>query len=260
MFFLPMKQLVRTPADISLQYHEVLFNSSDGTSLYGWMLPAQGKAKGSILFFHGNAENISTHIGSVYWLPSHGYNVFLFDYRGYGKSAGTPELNGIMNDAQAAIVEFTKLPEVINTPKIVYGQSIGASIATYAVAHSGLRDKIDAVILESGFSSYRLIAREKLRSFWLTWPLQYPLSWTISDRYKPLEAIPLIAPIPLLLVYSQEDNIVPASHGQQLLAAAKDPKQLWLYANGRHISAFVQTEQRQRLLEYLDAIIPRRKE
>ncbi len=255
MFFIPMKKLVRTPADIGLAYRDIEFESSDGMPLHGWLLPAEGEVKGSVLFLHGNAENISTHIGSVFWLPSEGYNVFLFDYRGYGKSGGAAELHGIMRDAEAALGEIIRLPETQDTPLIVYGQSIGAAISSYAVAHSEYRNHVDALIVESGFSSYRLIVREKLGDFWLTWPLQYPLSWTVSDRYKPIDAIPLITPIPLLLVYSEEDFIVPAHHGEQLFDAANEPKQLWRVPNGRHISVFARPEERQRLLDYLDSIV-----
>lgn len=254
MFFIPMQQHVRTPTEIGLTYHDIEFNSSDNTPLHGWYLPAQGKPRGSILFLHGNAENISTHIGAVHWLPAADYNVFLFDYRGYGKSGGAAELHGVMRDAEAAIKQFITMPETQNLPVIIYGQSIGASISIHAVAHSQYHNQIDALIVESAFSSYRQIAREKLGALWLTWPLQYPLSWTFSDAYKPIDAIPLISPIPLLLVYSEEDFIVPSHHGQQLYAAAKQPKQLWLIPNGRHISVFTRPEQRQRLLDYLDSI------
>ena len=254
MFFIPMEPLIRTPAEVGLEYRDVEFESSDGTQLHGWFLPAKTEAMGSILFLHGNAENISTHLGSVYWLPDQGYNVFLFDYRGYGKSGGVPELDGVMRDAEAALATITSLPETQGKPLIVFGQSIGAAIACYAVAHSRYRDHVNALIMESAFSSYRQIAREKLNDFWLTWPFQYPLSWTVSDRYKPIDAIPLIAPIPLLLVYSNEDIIVPPHHGQALYAAANEPKQLWIVPKGSHIAIFTQPQQRQRLLDYLKQI------
>lgn len=254
MFFIPMERLVRTPADIGLQYREVEFESSDGTKLHGWFLPAEGAARGSVLFLHGNAENISTHIGSVHWLPAEGYSVLLFDYRGYGKSGGVPELQGVIRDAEAAIEQIVKMEETDHKPIIVYGQSIGASIAIYAVAHSQYREHIDALIAESAFTGYRRIAREKLSAFWLTWPFQYPLSWTVSAAYAPIDAVPKIAPIPLLLVYSEEDRIVPTRHGKQLFAAAKEPKQLWVVPNGRHISVFFRPEQRQRLLDYLESV------
>ena len=249
-----MKQHLRTPADINLDYQDVNFTSSDGTSLHGWLLPGKGKITGTILFFHGNAENISTHIASVYWLPEHGYNVFLFDYRGYGKSSGDTDLDGIILDAEAAIHYITSLPNIQYYPIIVYGQSIGAAIASYAVAHSQYRNKVDAIILESTFSSYQLIAKEKLASFWLTWPLQIPLSLTISDRYKPITAAPLLSPIPVLFVYSKEDRVIPYQHGQMLFEATRDPKKLWLINKGKHIGIFLDAKQKPRLLEYLESV------
>lgn len=254
MFFIPMERLVRTPSEIGLEYRDLQFHSSDGTLLHGWWLPAQGAAEGTILFLHGNAENISTHIASVHWLPEQGYNVFLFDYRGYGRSQGASEIDGVMRDVESAINTTLKLPENEEERIIVFGQSLGGAIAIHAIAHSAHRDRIKGLIVESGFSSYRQIAREKLGSFWLTWPLQYPLSWTVTDRYSPLASVASIAPIPLLLVYGREDPIVPFHHGQQLLAAAHEPKQLWLLPDGRHISTFAQPQQRQRLLAYLQAL------
>lgn len=251
LFFQPMQQHVRTPADIGLDYHDVAINSSDGTVLHGWYLPSKGEARGSVLFMHGNAENISTHIGSVYWLPAQGYNVLLFDYRGYGRSAGVAELHGAYRDADAALNYFDQLPDTQNLPLFVFGQSLGGAIAIGTVARSSLKDRVDALIVESSFSSYKKIVREKLAEFWLTWPLQWPLSWTVSDRYKPSEFVADISPTPLLLVHSKEDRIVPASHSETLYEHANEPKQLWLLSNGAHISLINDDKQRQRLLEYL---------
>jgi len=254
LFFMPMERMVRTPADIGLEYRDIEFPSSDGTRLHGWWLPAKEEALGTILFLHGNAENISTHIGSVHWMPEQGYNVFLLDYRGYGRSHGAPQVDGAHRDVESAIGMVLEMPENRARSIIVFGQSLGGAIATYTVAHSAHRDRIKSLIVESGFSSYRQIVREMFGSFWLTWPLQYPLSWMVTDHYSPVEAISAIAPIPLLLVYSKEDVIVPSHHGQQLFAAAREPKELWLLSDGRHISIFAQPAHRQRLLDYLKAL------
>lgn len=254
LFFYPMKPYIRTPADIGLEYQNVEFQSSDGTPLHGWWLPAKGKAIGTILYLHGNAENISTHIANINWLPEQGYNVFIFDYRGYGKSQGTTKIDGIISDAESAISTVLALPENHNNSVIVFGQSLGGAIAIYATAHTPERAHVKALVVESSFSSYRQIAREKFGSFWLTWPLQYPLSWTITDRYSPIKAIPEITPIPLLLIYGQNDRIVPAHHGLQLFEAAHEPKKLWLIPNGHHISAFTTPSRQQMLIDYLRSL------
>ena len=119
LFFFPMKQEVRTPADIGLVYEDVYFPGKDEHKLHGWYLPAVGHARATVLFLHGNAENISTHIGSVYWLPARGFNVLLFDYQGYGQSEGTPSVAGALDDVEAALGFLVQHSEHYGEPVIV---------------------------------------------------------------------------------------------------------------------------------------------
>ena len=246
--------MVMTPERIGLAYQDVYFPSLDGVRLHAWYLPAEGEAKGTVLFLHGNAENISTHIASVYWLPAQHYNVLLLDYRGYGTSAGDVSLEGSLLDIEAAAAWLASRSEVRAQGMVVLGQSLGASMAVYAVAHSPYRPLIKALIIDSAFSSFRRIAREKLANFWLTWPLQWPLSLTVSDKYSPIYAIGDISPIPILIIHSEHDRIVPVRHAEALYAAARKPKALWLVPEGGHIQALTHEEQRRRLTLYLDGI------
>jgi len=94
---------LHTPDELGLAYQGVRFSADDGVELYGWFLPAKDRASGTILQLHGNAENISTHFASVAWLPAQGFNVFVFDYRGYGASEGVPTLEGAQKDIDAAM-------------------------------------------------------------------------------------------------------------------------------------------------------------
>jgi len=87
LFFQPLGKHIRTPKDIGLDYEDLWFKSADGVLLNAWFLPAKTVARGTVLFLHGNAENISTHIGAVFWLPERGFNVLLLDYRGYEHEA-----------------------------------------------------------------------------------------------------------------------------------------------------------------------------
>ena len=251
-FFQPQRAMVITPARIGLDYQDVYIQTPDGVRLHAWYMPAEGQARGTVLFLHGNAENISTHIASVYWLPVQHYNVLLLDYRGYGESSGTPSLPGLVMDAETAIGWLADRPEVRAQGMVVFGQSLGGSVAVYAVAHSPYRSRIKALIIDSAFSSYRRIAREKLAGFWLTWALQVPLAWTVDDQYSPIYAIADISPIPLLIIHSVHDPIVPLSHAEALNAAAKQPKVLWRIAEGGHIQALTHEAERRRLAGYLD--------
>ncbi|HEC19727.1 MAG TPA: alpha/beta hydrolase [Gammaproteobacteria bacterium] len=254
LLFQPMKTLLRTPADIGLDYQDVHFSSSDGIRLHGWFLPAKDgadQARGTVLLLHGNAENISTHIGSVYWLPGRGFNVFLFDYRGYGQSQGTAYLQGAMRDIAAALSWLLANPDIDNSRIAVLGQSLGGAMGSYVFVHSGQAQAIRALILDSVFSDYRQIAREKLSGFWLTWPLQYPLSWLINNDYAPIESIGLYSPTPVLIIQGEADNIVPPHHAKALFDQARPPKDLWLIPGARHISALNQPTVRDRLVDYL---------
>lgn len=255
-FFQPQQTQYLTPDKIGLAYEDVYFSSADGTKLHGWLLPAQGKAKGTVLFLHGNAENISTHIASVHWLPAHQYNVFLPDYRGYGLSEGSPTLAGAQHDIDSSMAYLLQRKDIDADRIVILAQSLGGALSIYNVAHSPYRAKIRALISESAFSQYRGIVREKLDSFWLTWPLQWPLSFTIDDDYSPLPLVNKISPIPLLIIHGDKDPVVPLAHGQALFAAAGQPKEMWVVKGGGHIEALRHDKYRGMLLDYLARILP----
>ncbi len=252
LFFQPQKKHVLSPERFDLEYEDVSFKSADGVMLHGWYLPAQGKAKGTILFLHGNAENISTHILSIYWLPGRGYNVFIFDYRGYGRSQGQATVAGALTDTEAALQTLTARPDIDTDRIVVLGQSLGGALAVPAVAQSGLRNHIKAVIIDSAFSSYGAITREKMADFWLTWPLQWIPWLTMDESFSPEQAIANISPIPILIIHNEQDPIVPVHHATRLYNAAHEPKTLWIQPVGRHIEALTYEGNRLRLLQYLD--------
>lgn len=204
MIFQPEKRYFLDPKKaedaLDIKLENVYFKSSDGTQLHGWFLPSRaGKKKGTIMFLHGNAQNISTHIRFVWWLPQNGYDVFIFDYRGYGRSEGEPTLEGVHLDVQSAMATLLARKDIHPDKLVLYGHSLGGALSITSLADSPYRDRFKLLIVESAFSSYRSVAREVLGNFWLTWLFQYPLSWTIRDDYKPVEAISRISPIPILL-------------------------------------------------------------
>jgi uncharacterized protein len=256
-FFQPGKLEVITPDQLGLAHEEVRFRTDDGLELFGWFLPAHGKALGTVLFLHGNAENISTHIINIAWMPERRFNVFLFDYRGYGASQGHPTLSGLQLDIDAALRTLLARADVDTKRIIVFGQSLGGSIAVYYVAHSMLRDRISSLVIDSAFSGYASIAREKLASIWLTWPVQWLAALTIDDRFNPLQAVRLVSPIPLLVIQGDRDAIVPLHHAQLLYDAALEPKQLWVVAGAAHIQALHDEIQRDRLVDYLSSVVTR---
>lgn len=233
----------------------VWITAADGAQLHALLMPAQGPTKATLLFLHGNAENLSTHARIMTWLPALGYAVLALDYRGFGRSQGETGVDEIHEDAEAALAWLVAQGEDRTGPLVVYGQSIGASVAIRFVAESPLRERVAALIADSPFFSYRGIAREKLGALWLTWPLQWPLSLLISNRYSAIDVVADLSPIPLLLIHGERDLVVPASHSQRLYEAAREPKTLWLVPDGNHIDAPRREAMRARLVGFLDGIV-----
>jgi len=252
MFFYPMKKHVLSPKKIGLSYEDNYITTDDGTRLHGWFLPSKGPAKATILFLHGNAENISTHIGAVYWLPKQGFNVYLYDYRGYGKSEGELNIDTAISDVSTVIAQLSKRDDVDDSKLIVFGQSLGAAIAANAVAQNQANFNIAALVMESGFSDFRNIAREKLSESWITWAFQWPLSLTITNKYSPQTALSSISKIPVLIMHGDNDKVIPLEHGKLLYESASQPKELWIIPNGKHTAATTLKSYRIKLIKYFD--------
>jgi fermentation-respiration switch protein FrsA (DUF1100 family) len=254
-FFQPHRLRVLTPDKLGLAYQEVTFKTQDGLELYGWFLPAKGPALGTILQLHGNAENISTHFASLAWMPARGFNVFIFDYRGYGGSEGSPSLEGVQLDIDAALETLLARDDIDKTRVVMYGQSLGGALAAYYVAHTERRDRIRALILESAFSDYIDIVREKFAEHWITWPFQWIPDLSVDDRFSPLPGMASISPIPLLVLHGDLDRTVPMHHGQRLYDAAREPKQIWIVPGAGHIQTMGEPAQRDRLVAWLREVL-----
>lgn len=250
-FFQPSSVLVATPGLYGIDYQPVELRAADGTGLFAWFMPARGDAKATVLYLHGNAENISTHFANVAWMPAAGFNVLALDYRGYGGSDGRPSLAGVQLDIDAAMRTLLERADVDPQRIIIFGQSLGGALAIYYAAHSQYRNHVRAVIADSAFADYRLVAREKMADLFLTWPFQWLPKFTVDDDYSPRAAVAAISPIPLLLIHGERDSIVPPHHSQILYDAAHEPKELWDIPDAGHIQALRTAAVRKRLAEFL---------
>ena len=238
LFYYPDKIIYRTPSEKYLHYEDVFFQSKDSTRLHGWFLPSKKSPVGTVIHFHGNAQNLTAHSAFVDWLPEEGFNLFTFDYRGYGKSEGSPNRQGIYEDCIAAI-EYIKTREDIDQEKIfILGQSLGGANAVTVLGKKrfpGTR----AVVADSAFFSYRSIVQDKIGGIPLLSLLRWPLSYVVvSNKHSPDSVIHKISPLPILLIHGTSDQVIPYHHSKWLFEKAKEPKYLWTIEGGKHTEAF----------------------
>lgn len=254
-FFYPDRIQYSRPADFGLGFRDVALAARDGSRLHGWWLPAQGQpAKGVVVHLHGNAANISNHLPFVAWLPPAGYHVLTIDYRGYGDSQGVPSLDGLVEDALAALTYAAAQPESEGLPIYVIGQSLGGATAIRALAQTfPAHARVCALVADSAFAGYRQIAQEASRqSAWLSGLAslgKYDLPGAEQD---PERAIGRIG-VPVLLLHGKNDVVVPFHHAGQLLAAAAEPKALVTIEGGAHVDGLTRPPVQSRVLAFLAA-------
>jgi hypothetical protein len=255
MFYYPDRVAHGSPADAGLAFTEVRFASRDGTALSGWFVPARGGATGTVIHLHGNAQNMSAHFSFVDWLPARGFNVFAFDYRGYGASAGRPDRRGIYEDSLAAIEHVLSRPDVDPSRVVVFGQSLGGVNALAVLGREGTRG-VKAVVADSAFFSYRSIVKDKIGAMPGLSVLRGPLSYlVIGDRLGPGEVVDRIAPVPVLFLHGTADRVIPASHAQRLYDRAREPKTLWLVPGLGHTEAITDRRWQDRVAAFLLAAL-----
>jgi uncharacterized protein len=250
--FIPMRQHVLTPDRVNIKYSDVYLTSQDGVRLHGWYLPAAVPARGSILFLHGNGENISTHLATVYWLPAEGYDVYLFDYRGYGASQGEVDLAGSLSDIESMIA-YVAANKSTSQKVIVLAHSLGASMGIVAVSQSAHKQDMAGMISIAAFSDYGAVTRDVLSRSWVTWLFQWPLSLAMDNRFSPKKYIADISPLPIVLMHSDADEIIEFYHAAILLKAAREPKSFQTL-HGDHNHVFNNTDNRLTLLESVSRI------
>lgn len=235
LFYVPTRELTPAPAEFA-GARMVRFESRDGTALCGWLLPSEvhfGAKAPTVLHVHGNAGSMNSHLWFIEYLPSAGFNVFLFDYRGYGESEGSAWRRGdLIADAEAALDAVLAQPEVDPARVGMYGQSLGGAIGLNVMAK---RTEIRAAVLESPFASWRLAAATALGgndpgsiSKFLAWLL-------IDDGNRPEDAIRNIDRS-ILIIHGDADRIVPIEHSRLLEAAAGYTVRLEELSGGDHNS------------------------
>ena len=218
------RALAASPADIGLAYEDVDLATADGLRLHGWFVPAPA-ARGTLLFFHGNAGNISHRLDSIRIFHRLGLDVLIIDYRGYGRSEGKPDEQGTYRDADAAWRYLVGTRGVEPARIVVFGRSLGAAIAAWLAAH----ERPGGLILESPFASVESMGRG-------LYPF-LPVRWLNRFGYETAEYVRRIG-CPLLVIHSPRDEIIPIAEGRAVFAAAPEPKR-FVEITGGHNDGFL---------------------
>ncbi len=233
----------------SLKVEVITFESEDGTKLNAWYVPAKGKAIGKIIHFHGNAQNLANHSVFLRNAPNQGFDYFIFDYRGYGNSEGTPTPKGLIKDGKAAMRWVAKKrPDL---PLIVMGQSLGGAVAMSTLLELNGEVPVKLIVIDSSFSSYRSAARNIMMNNWITWPF-HPLAWLIIDNSTaPGDKIKNLSPVPVLVVHGDKDQVVAYRFGEEIYKNLKEPKEFWHISGGYHTDFLYRSDWEAKFYSYL---------
>lgn len=221
--YYPEPHWMITPADLDLEAEDVFLTPEPGVQLHAWFFP-HPEPLATLLFCHGNAGNVSHRLENVVYLLRAGFQVLLFDYRGYGHSSGQPSEEGLYRDAATAWAHLLRRGDTAGSPRIIFGRSLGGAVAVDLATHA----EAGALIIESTFTSVHTLAR-------LVFPLPLP---SLPVKYDSLSKIGQLK-MPLLVVHGEWDELIPFAEGRMLFEAAPEPKAWYPIPGASHNDTYL---------------------
>ncbi len=238
LLYFPTLDIDDTPDKNGLAFEDLWLTTSDGLRLNAWYVGADN-AVGTVLFSHGNGGNISHRIQTLRIFHRLGLSTLIYDYRGYGRSEGSPSEEGTYRDAEAAWKYLVETKGVPPEKIVLFGRSLGGAVASYLAEAKDEKERPAGLILESSFTSVPDMAAGLYP--WL------PARALCKFQYDTRARLARIG-CPVLVVHSPQDDIVPYSHGKALFAAAREPKQ-FLPILGGHNEGYLQSGE-----DYVDGL------
>ncbi|MGF1669089.1 MAG: alpha/beta hydrolase [Balneolaceae bacterium] len=227
LMFIPAKEMIATPESVGLAYEEHYFETADGEKLHSWFIINESSDK-IVKVSHGNAGNISGRVGLAKVLHEAGFSVFMYDYRGYGKSSGKPNEKGLYLDAEAALNFLTQHLQHEERNIIPFGRSLGGPVAAYIAANF----KIGGLAIDSSFINMKAIVSEL-----------YPFlpSFLTHANFPTQKYLSEIRGIPVMILHSRDDDLIGFHHGEKLFETASEPKR-FIELRGGHNDSFLESE------------------
>lgn len=242
LIYFPSREYHSTPADVGLSFEDLTLTTDDGLGIAAWYVP-RNEAKGTVIFCHGNAGNMADRLFIMQFFHKLGYHVFIFDYRGYGRSEGQPEEEGTYLDALAA---WRFVQETKNEPPsriVIVGRSLGGAVAI----DLALRHPPAALVVEATFTSLTDVGR-------FHYPL-LPVRWLLRYRYESIDKVSRLD-CPKQFYHGRDDTLIPLENGRKLFEAAAEPKEFIETPGGHNSAGFAwSSEYTERLAMFLDEAI-----
>lgn len=245
MIFHPSSRMIDTPERLGLVWTEHRVETSDGISLHGWMV-GDPEELPVVVYSHGNAGNISGRVEIAGEIAEQGAAVFLYDYRGYGRSEGEPSEPGIYDDGESVVYYLRQQLNVPEERMIFYGRSLGGAVA----ARQSAEFTGAGLVLDSAFINGKEIASDL-----------YPFipGFLVSIRFPVDEDLQRSAVGKVMVMHAQNDRIISIRHGKELyrIADEDDSKSAsFVELRGGHNSSFIESREiyAQRWAEFLSKI------
>jgi fermentation-respiration switch protein FrsA (DUF1100 family) len=257
LFYYPDAVSYRDPAKFNFPVKAIEITRADKPSISAWLMNDNPGSKGLILHFHGNAQNLSAHSGFSSWFAEAGYTVLIFDYSGYGRTAGSPTQKGLIEDSQDVMhwIQREDRWKSKGLPLVVFAQSLGGAVATTSLAETPAFAKdVDLLIVESSFDSYQGVAFKKMTSGAVSFILSPLVYLLVSDYREPGQAVKNLK-MKKIIVHGNADEVVPFASGKALFEKAEPPKEFWEIPYGNHTEAFIPgSPYRKELLEKIESL------
>lgn len=239
LFYQPDGYLYTDKKKIQKYFREIEIPGPEG-KIVAWTfsnpdLKPEQKKPVHIVLFHGNAQNVSSHFYSLFWILESGYDFTIFDYPGYGGSEGDPTRETTTRSGVESIKWV--LSNYPMQKVFIFGQSLGGNISIYSTTQVLPEPRVCGIAVESTFLNYHVVARRLLARNWFTWIMQ-PLAYVlVSDSYSASESIQKLKGTPFLVLHSETDPVVDYQNGRDLYEAAPEPKTFVDVPGGSHIDA-----------------------
>jgi len=240
-FYYPDHKIHYPPEKYNIKYEEQTFKLQNGETLNALFFPSDQKPVATVVQFHGNAQNVTSHFINLQWLVKYGYNLLIFDYPGYGKSTGKARRKNIRNASVEFVDDLIKNFDVkkFGPSVILYGQSIGGIVLMETLMHLKSYEHISAIVLESTFDSYRRIAVRKFLDQWFTIPLVPLVAILVNDLGAPHGSLSTLLPeINKLVLHGTHDPVVPVFYGEHIYKELTGRKELKILDGGSHLNLY----------------------